>query len=213
MATSNLYYKTAPLDRKVSDKSPLMVLLHGRGSDENDLLELAPYFPPRIVMASVRAPYRYKFGGYTWFDLDEKFNPDPDQILRTCDELDRSVDEIAYKYSADPGKIFLFGFSMGAMISLSMSLLKPERFKGIIAHSGILIEHERLKYRWENISGISYFIAHGKNDPIVPVGFGREACARLEKSKASVIYREYPIQHTISDESLGDILQWLDQNL
>jgi phospholipase/carboxylesterase len=188
-------------------------MLHGRGSDENDLIELAPYLPPQLLVISVRAPHRYKYGGYTWFDLDETFNINVDQLLGSCDALGQCLDDIKQNYPADTGRLFLFGFSMGAIISLAMSLSNPGRFKGVIAHSGMLPQDERLSYRLNELGKLSFFIAHGMYDPLVPVELSRQAHQRLAQSNANVVYREYPIQHTISDESLGDITAWLQDQI
>jgi phospholipase/carboxylesterase len=209
MDLSPLVYKTAPLSTQNNILHPALILLHGRGSDENDLLGLAPMFDPRMVIISVRAPYDFTHGGYTWFDLDDEGNMDFDQILSSRDALVRCLDEIQKKYPIDPEHVFLYGFSMGAMMSLLLSLSHPKRFKGVVAHSGMLIEEDSLKYRMDDLKRVSFFIAHGTYDSVVPVDFGRQAHQLLMRSGAAVLYREYPIQHAISDESLTDTAEWL----
>jgi len=99
------------------------------------------------------------------------------------------------------------------MMSLVLALSNPERFKGIVAHSGFLPQHGRLSYRWNDARACSFFIAHGKQDPIVPIELGRQAQQLLVQAHANVLYREYPIQHTISDESMSDIASWLLQQI
>jgi phospholipase/carboxylesterase len=213
METSPLYYKVAPLSTQESGPHPTLVLLHGRGTDENDLLELVSQLPPRLLVVSVRAPHRYQYGGYKWFDLDDIGDINIDQLLSSCNAFIRCLDDIRQKYPVDPNRLFLFGFSMGAIMSLAISLSDPSHFKGIAAHSGMLPHHERLPYRWNELGNTSFFIAHGQYDPIVPVGLGRQAHQQLMQSNASVIYREYPIQHTISEESLCDIAAWLQKQI
>ena len=209
MEPSSLYYKTAPLSTDDPAPHPLMVFLHGRGSNEDDLLELVHYLPPQLLAVSVRAPYHYRYGGYTWFDLDETFGINIEQLLDNCEAIGRCLEDVQKKYPIDPRCIFLFGFSMGAMMSLVISLLKPGLFKGIIAHSGMLPQNEMLHYLRKEAGGLFFFIAHGTHDPIVPVELGREANLRLSEFCPNVTYREYPIQHTICDESLHDIALWL----
>jgi phospholipase/carboxylesterase len=123
------------------------------------------------------------------------------------------LDDVQQKFSVDSKRIFLFGFSMGAMMSLAVSLSNPDRFKGVVAHSGLLPQDNKLKYRWNDLEGISFFIEHGTQDPIVPVELGRQAHQRLTDAKADVVYREYPIQHSISEESLNDATAWLRQKI
>jgi phospholipase/carboxylesterase len=213
MEASSLFYKVAPLHYNKNGPHPTLVLLHGRGTDENDLLSLASSFDPRLLVVSIRAPYRFPYGGYTWFDLDEQSGINKDQLITGRDALIHCLDEIQQKYPVDLKRIFLFGFSMGAMMSLTVSLTNPHRFKGVIAHSGLLPKEDKMKYQWDNLNGISFFIAHGTNDPIVPVELSRQAHQRFMDAKADVLYREYPIPHTISEESLSDAAVWLQQKI
>jgi phospholipase/carboxylesterase len=209
MDPSLLAYTVAPLSNKEAGPYPTLILLHGRGTDENDLIGLTPSFDPRLLVVSVRAPFEFSFGGYTWFDLDEAGSINVDQLFHSRDALIGCMDDVQEKYPVDPKRIFLFGFSMGAMMSLILSLSNPNRFKGIIAHSGLLVQHEKLPYRWDDLSNLSFFVEHGTYDPVVPVEFGRQAYQHLVQAKADVVYREYPIQHAISDESLNDAAEWL----
>ena len=209
MKSSPLLYKTAPLSTGESRLHPTLVLLHGRGTDENDLLGLTPYFESRFLIVSVRAPYRFPYGGFTWFNLDESGTIDIDQLLESRNAFLYFLDEIKQKYPVDLSCLCLFGFSMGAMISMMVSLSNPDRFKGVVAHSGMLPQHERLLYRWDDLSAISFFIAHGEYDPVVPVILGRQANQQLIQAGANVLYREYPIQHNIGEESISDAAAWL----
>jgi len=214
MESSNLFYKTTPLSSHESGPHPTLVLLHGRGTDENDLLGLTSAFDPRLLIVSIRAPFRFPYGGYTWFDLDEQGVVNNHQLLEGCDAVIRCVDDIQQHHPVDPQRTFLFGFSMGAMMSLSLALSHPHCFKGVVAHSGGLLPQEGiLQYQWNDLKSISFFIAHGIQDLIVPVERGRTAHQMLMDAKADVVYHEYPIQHTISEESLNDAAVWLQQKL
>jgi phospholipase/carboxylesterase len=213
MEASSLFYKVAPLGSNQAGPHPTLILLHGRGTDENDLLDLTSSFDPRLLVVSIRAPYRFPYGGYTWFDLNEQSRVNFDQLIEGRDALIRCLDDVQQKHSVDLKRIFLFGFSMGAMMSLTVSLSHPDRFKGVIAHSGMLLKNDKLKYRWNELDEISFFIAHGTHDPIVPVESSRQAYQKLMDANADVIYREYPIQHTISEESLSDAAIWLQQKI
>jgi phospholipase/carboxylesterase len=213
MEAQPLFYKVAPLSSNEPGPHPALILLHGRGADENDLLDLTSSFDPRLLIVSIRAPYRFPYGGYTWFDLDEQNGINKDQLARGCEALIRCLDELQQNYSLDAQRIFLFGFSMGAMMSLTLSLIHPHRFRGIIAHSGMLPGESTAKYRWDELKGTSFFIAHGTNDPIISVEWGRKTHERLAQVNANVEYHEYPIPHNISEESLRDAIGWLHQKL
>jgi phospholipase/carboxylesterase len=213
MESSSLFSKIAPLSTTETGPHPALVLLHGRGTDENDLLGLTSFFDPRLLIASVRAPYPFLYGGYTWFDLDENGIVNIDQLLKSRDLFLHWLDDFQKAYPIDTNRLFLLGFSMGAMMSLAVSLSNPKRFKGVIAHSGLLPHHTLLSYHWDDLGALSFYIAHGEQDPIVPVAMGRQAHQRLVQAHANVLYREYPIQHTISDASLSDISAWLQHQI
>jgi phospholipase/carboxylesterase len=213
MDSSSLIFKVAPVSTNDSGPHPTLVFLHGRGTDENDLLGLTSHLDPHFLVASVRAPYKFAYGGYTWFDMDDSGEPDIDQLLQSCDSFLHWLNEFQREYPVDSTKLFLFGFSMGAMISMSLSLLNPERFKGIVAHSGVLPHHDRLIYQWEGLHSLSFYVAHGKFDSIIPVQLGRQLHQRLMQAHANVVYQEYPIQHTISEESLNDAARWLQSQI
>jgi phospholipase/carboxylesterase len=204
-----LVYKAAPKPSTQTALHPALVLLHGRGTDENDLLGLSPYFDPRFQIISVRAPMRFPYGGYTWFDLNDLGNVDAGQLTQSYQQVLQVIDELPTKYAIDPANIFLFGFSMGAMMSLVLSLANPKKFHGAVVHSGLLPENVGIDYKWNELNNTSFFIAHGTEDPVVPVGFGKRSNELLSKTQASLVYREYPIGHTISEDSLRDTSEWL----
>ena len=211
MEQSSLFYNVAPLNSSEAPPHPALILLHGRGTDENDLLSLSSSFDPRLLVVGVRAPYQFPFGGYTWFDLDEHNGINKEQLVNGCTALMHSLEEIQQHYPVDRKRIFLLGFSMGAMISLTAALSHPDRFRGIIAHSGLLPEQDKLNYRWDELGRSSFLILHGTDDPVIPVTYGRQAYQQLKDAQADVTYHEYQIPHTISEESLQDASEWLQE--
>jgi phospholipase/carboxylesterase len=213
MELEPLHYQIAQLPPDKSSLHPVVVLLHGRGTDENDLGSLVPSFDSRFLIVSIRAPYKFQHGGYTWFDLDDSGNINIDQLIKSRDSILACLNMVKQNYPVDHSKIFLFGFSMGAMMSMVTSLSHPKSIKGVAAHSGLLPQHNQLNYKWTELSALSFFIAHGEYDPIVPVELGREAYKKLSEMNAKVVYREYPISHTISEESLTDTAEWLQKQI
>ncbi|HVN48498.1 MAG TPA: alpha/beta fold hydrolase [Bacteroidota bacterium] len=209
----SLFYKAAPKPSTQTELHPALILLHGRGTDENDLLGLASYFDPRFQIISVRAPMQFPYGGYTWFDLNDLGNIDAGQLQQSYRQVLEVIDELPKKYSIDPSNIFLYGFSMGAMMSLVLALAHPEKIRGAVVHSGLLPENAGIDYRWQELQKTSFFIAHGTYDPVVPVELGSRANELLAKTQARLHYKEYPIGHTISEESLNDTAEWLRAQL
>jgi phospholipase/carboxylesterase len=192
---------------------PLLLLLHGVGSNEEDLFALAPYLDGRFLVVSARAPVALDYGGYGWFRID--FTPrgmtaDIGQAKRSLEMLPGFIDGLVEAYGADAGRVYLAGFSQGAMMGLALLLTRPEKVAGVVAMSGRLPaqvlgrEPDR-----EALTGKPVLITHGLYDPMLPVEQGRAARDYLAALPVSLDYREYPMGHEVSMESLRDVAAWL----
>lgn len=210
---TSLYHQISPIDGSTKDLRPALILLHGRGSNEEDLFGLVPDLDPRFLFVAARAPFYFPYGGFTWYDLQEIGIPDATQFGESYERLTQFLDDIQQHYPIDPRQTFLLGFSMGTVMSYSLALTKPERIKGVIAHSGYVPENTSLQFQWEELRNTSFFVAHGTNDPVIPIQFGRRAKELLSRTEAPLDYREYPIQHQISEASLHDLTSWLSKHL
>ena len=210
---SSLYHQIAPFDDSTENLLPTVILLHGRGSNEEDLFGLVPYLDPRFLFVAARAPFYFPYGGFTWYDLQEIGTPDAKQFNESYERLTQFLDDVQKHYPVDPQQTFLLGFSMGTVMSYSLALTKPERIKGVVAHSGYVPENTTLQFKWNELRLTSFFVAHGINDPVIPIQFGRRAQELLLRTEAPLVYCEYPIQHQISEESLRDLSSWLSKHL
>jgi phospholipase/carboxylesterase len=192
---------------------PLLLLLHGVGSDEEDLFALAPYLDERFLVVSARAPVALDYGGYGWFRID--FTPrgmvaDLEQAKRSLNILPGFLDGLVEAYGADPRRVYLAGFSQGAMMSLALLLVRPERLAGVVAMSGRLPVQvlEREPDRGA-LTGKPVLVTHGLYDTVLPVEQGRAARDYLKALPVELTYREYPMAHEVSAESLRDVTGWL----
>lgn len=191
---------------------PGVILLHGRGADEEDLAGLTGYLDPRLTVVSPRAPFRFEFGGgYTWYDMDDIGAPAPDMFQNSYERLTRFIHHSITSYRIDPQQLFLLGFSMGTMMAYAVALTMPRLFRGVVGNSGFIPRVEGAPLQWNELSGTSFFIAHGTFDPVIPVALGRKTRDLFKESNAEWIYREYPIGHEISQESLQDQSSWITQ--
>jgi phospholipase/carboxylesterase len=196
---------------------PLLLLLHGVGSNEEDLFSLAPYLDGRFLVVSARAPVALDYGGYGWFRID--FTPrgmeaDMGQAKRSLELLPGFIDGLVETYGADARRVYLMGFSQGAMMGLGLLLTRPEKLAGVVAMSGRLPRQvlEREPDR-EHLKGKPVMVTHGLYDPVLPVENGRAARDLLGGLPVELTYREYPMQHEVSMESLRDIAAWLTKTL
>jgi len=213
--STTLVHKVRPPATSGTTKSPALILLHGRGTNEDDLLGLADFLDPRFFIVSARAPYRFEegLGGYTWFGLQEIGKPDPQQFGEAYRQLAQFIEDVKTGYPVDPDRVFLLGFSMGSIMSFAVALTQPNAVRGIVAHSGYIPENVSLQFAWDQLTSLSVFVAHGLHDPIIPIQKARRAQELLSKTGADLTYKEYPIPHTISEASLADLSQWLQIKL
>jgi phospholipase/carboxylesterase len=198
-------------------KPPLILLLHGVGSNEQDLFGLADYLDDRFLVVSLRAPQVIGPGAYGWYHID--FTPqgliyDPADAERGRMAAAQAIDEVVNAYDADSDRVYLMGFSQGAVMSLSNALLLPEKIAGAVIMSGGLLPEIREKVAPENrLAGLPVFVAHGKYDPVLPVQAGRKIRDFLQTKPVDLTYREYPMAHQVSAESIADVAAWLSVRL
>ncbi len=211
---TSLVHKILSPRMRSAGKPPALIMLHGRGADEHDLFELSKYLDERLFIISVRAPFQFAFsGGYTWYDIIDIGKPEPKMFRESYDKVMRFIEDVKKGYPIDPEKIFLFGFSMGAIMSFVVTLAHSDMVKGVIANSGLIPENIDLKFEWDKIKGKPFFVAHGKYDSVIPIAFAKRAKELLEKARADVTYREYEMDHQIDEESLNDIMKWLSKHI
>jgi phospholipase/carboxylesterase len=206
----NLTHMLRPaLERPSDDRHvPGLLLLHGRGADEADLMGLEGALDPRLTIVSARAPFRLG-SGFAWYGMSEVGKPDVETMQASMRELDTFVDGLPEAYGIDPARLYLMGFSQGAVMSAAMALLKPDAVRGALLHSGYVPANSDVGFTPDAARGKPFYLAHGKYDDVIPVTFGRDSQEYLLAAGADVTYHEYPIGHTISEESLYDLSEWL----
>ncbi|MBI1804384.1 MAG: hypothetical protein HY033_04735 [Ignavibacteriae bacterium] len=211
---TTLVHKALAPQRKSGGKSPTLILLHGRGANEDDLLGLAQYLDERLLIVSARAPFPFQFGGgFTWYEIEEVGKPESKMFAESYRKLQQFFHDVKNGYPVEPTKVFFGGFSMGAIMSYALALTKPADVAGVIANSGYVPEENGLEFQWNLIKGKPFFVAHGKYDPVIPVQFGQRAKELLQNAHADLTYREYEMGHQIGEESLNDMMQWLTKHV
>jgi phospholipase/carboxylesterase len=212
-----LFHLTRPPLQKDSALPPLLLLLHGVGSNEEDLFELNKFLDPRCFIVSARAPIMLMPGAYAWYHI--QFSPDDMRIdFREAEHsrsiLQRFIIELIESYQLDPDRVYLMGFSQGAIMSLSLALTQPEKLAGVVAMSGRLLpELNPLIATPDRLQGFPVFMAHGTADAVIPIEDGRAAHKQLAQLPLDLTYREYRMGHQVSIESLTDIATWLTTQL
>jgi phospholipase/carboxylesterase len=189
-----------------------LVLLHGRGTDEFDLVPLLDALDPehRLIGLTPRAPLSLPPGGAHWYIVRRVGYPDPETFFASYRELSGWLDALPGELGVPWERIVLGGFSMGAVMSYATGL-GPGRPTpaGIMALSGFIPRVEGFGLELERAAGLSVAIAHGTADPVISVEFGRDAHRRLEGAGADVGYWEAPVPHTIDPAIVPELRRWL----
>jgi len=210
-----LVYKIRRAASPGAGPNPALVLLHGRGSDEDALPELAARVDPRFLVVGVRAPRPCgrPGGGYTWYDIPGAFTPHPRHLEEGSDRLRECILGLARQYPVDRRRVYAAGFSMGGVLCYALALAAPRLLGGVAVHSGYIPGGLRPGFVRDRLQGLPVFVAHGTGDPVVPVGLARSARAILAGAGAEITYREYPAPHRITRASLDALTAWLREAL
>lgn len=198
-------------------KPPLLLLLHGVGSNEADLFALANDLDPRWLVVSPRSPMALPNGGYGWYPVNFTADGpviDPGLFKRGQGQLIDFITEAKTAY--DVGRVYLMGFSQGAIMSVNTLLTQPELIDGVVAMSG-RIYPDIMRDTWvtdaERLRDFPVMAVHGTLDTVLPVALGRELRDHLQSLPVNLTYREYEMAHTISMASLADVQAWLKNQL
>jgi phospholipase/carboxylesterase len=182
-----------------------LVLSHGRGADELDLLPLLDLLDPeqRLVGLLPRGPLSLPPGGAHWYIVREIGYPDEATFTETFTEASSWLDAALEEAGVPIERTVLGGFSQGGVMSYSLGLAAARsRPAGIIAMSGFIPHVEGFELDLEGAAGLPVSISHGTYDPIIPADFGHDARDRLREAGADVHYREDPVAHQIAPGAL-----------
>ncbi|MBN9283678.1 MULTISPECIES: alpha/beta fold hydrolase [Flavobacterium] len=199
-----------------SDKNPLLLLLHGYGSNEEDLFSFASELPEEYFVVSARAPHPMPPYGNAWysihFDADANKFSDDEEAVESRELIVTFIDELLENYPIDKDKITLIGFSQGAILSYAAALSNPEKIQRVVALSGYVNpDIIAPDFQTKAISRLKFFISHGTVDQVIPVDWARKAPEFLKALGLDVVYKEYPVGHGVAPQNFYDFKTWLQQ--
>jgi|SRR5690625_3274624 len=197
-----------------TSKPPAIVMLHGFGSDENDLFSFSSELPDYYAVISLRAPIRLQPYGNAWYNIyfnqpQGKFSDDK-QAVASRDLISKCLDQIIEKYQVDEKNITLLGFSQGTILSFAVALSYPQKVKNVIGLSGYI--HEDIlkeNFRSSNFDHLNIYTSHGSVDEVIPVEWARKSKPFLEDLGISCTYSEFPVGHGVAPENFSDFKNWL----
>jgi phospholipase/carboxylesterase len=195
----------------------LLVLHHGRGTSERDLIGLADLLDPqqRLRVVTPRAPLTLPGSpGYHWYVVPRVGYPDRETFEAARAALAELHDELWEATGVGPERTVLAGFSMGAVMSYAMGLgADRPPVAGILAFSGFVPTVEGWEPSLDDRTGTRAFVSHGRNDPIIGIEFAERARALLEAGGLDVTYRESELGHQIDPAHLREASAWLEETL
>ncbi|MFV0530078.1 MAG: alpha/beta hydrolase [Flavobacteriales bacterium] len=194
--------------------APLLVLIHGYGSNEADLFGFAEDLPPKYHIVSLQGIRSVSFGGFCWYDIDfvnmEKHS-NFEQALEARDQIKNFIEQFTKEQNLSKKGITLCGFSQGCILSYSLALHNPDLIQNVVALSGYPESHILPKESKKDVSHLNFFISHGSEDAVIPVEWARNIKSIMHHLKINYIYREYPAGHGINPENYKDMMQWIYQ--
>ncbi|MDI1317836.1 alpha/beta fold hydrolase [Flavobacterium sp.] len=196
------------------DKNPLLLLLHGYGSNEEDLFSFATELPEEYYVISARAPYDMTYGSYAWyainFDADENKFSDIGQAQQSRDLIANFIDELVATYAIDSNNVTLIGFSQGSILGYAVALSYPQKVQRLVAMSGYLNTEIAVDdFAANDLTMLKIFASHGTVDQVIPVDWARKSIPVLKELGISVVYKEYPVGHGVAPQNFFDFKNWL----
>ncbi|HLT65033.1 MAG TPA: alpha/beta fold hydrolase [Flavobacterium sp.] len=199
---------------EIQEKNPLIILIHGYGSNEEDLFSFAPELPKNAFIVSVQAPYQVPPYGFAWyaisFDADMNKFSDDAQAIKSRDLLVEFIDELCAKYPIDQKDVNLIGFSQGAILSYALAVTYPEKVNKVVALSGYFnADIMQPKADLSVYDHLKIFGSHGTVDQVIPVEWARKSADLLKPYAISFQYKEYPVGHGVAPQNFYDLKAFL----
>jgi phospholipase/carboxylesterase len=202
----------------LNDKAPLLIMLHGYGSDENDLFSFASELPKELFIISLKAPFPMHPFGNAWyainFDAEKGKWSDNEQAKQSRDLIAEFIDEATSTYPIDKENVTLLGFSQGSILSYAVALTYPEKVKNIIALSGYInkdILPENLNK--EAYKKLDFYCSHGSVDQVIPVDWARQTQPFLTSLNIKHQYSEFPVGHGVAPQNFYEFKDWISKRI
>ncbi|MBF6029139.1 phospholipase [Pseudomonas sp. P115] len=197
---------------------PLVIFLHGFGSNEQDLFGIKDALPPTWTYLSVRAPMPVGSSGYRWFTKtsgEDEYNGETPDLQRSARLIEDFVTQATTKYHTQSDRVFLVGFSQGAIMSYELGLRKPALVRGIAALSGSVLPVLKAELKADaSLEKLAIFIGHGTLDQALPYVSATRAKELLEGLGLKPEFHGYVgMPHTISEAEVQDLKAWLENSL
>ena len=202
----------------LKENAPLLIMLHGYGSDENDLFSFANELPEELFIISFKAPYSLEPHGYAWyainFDADQNKWNDNEQAKLSMETLVDCIDIACKIYPVNKNNISILGFSQGTILGMATALNHPKKIKNIIGLSGY-INHDILPENLKELdySNLSFYCSHGTVDQVIPIDWARQTPVFLKSLNIEHTYSEFPVGHGVAPKNFYELRNWISTKI
>lgn len=193
-------------------------MLHGYGSDANDLFSFASELPDELFIISAQAPYPLPPYGNAWYAINfdsvhGKFSDDV-QAVESREKIAAFIDEVITYYPVDSDNLTLLGFSQGTILSYAVALSYPQKVKNVIALSGYInLDIIDKDFRKNDFSNLSVYASHGTVDQVIPISWARRSPEILKQLGIEHKYSEFPVGHGVAPQNLMEIKSWIKNRI
>lgn len=196
--------------------APTVVLLHGLGADERDLVGLGQTLDPRFALVSFRAPIALEPRGYSWFPVTfTAQGPVHDEAAAEAarGRLVEELEKLRKNPAVDASQVYLVGFSQGAILSLSVALTEPRLIAGAVILSGRTLPEVAARVRAPLSPPPPILVLHGRRDALL--AFENEAATVQVLTRAGFApeVHAYDAGHEITQAMQRDLSAWLTARL
>ncbi|MEC5394968.1 alpha/beta hydrolase [Bergeyella sp. RCAD1439] len=201
---------------RVASSTSVLFMLHGYGSNEEDLFSFVPTLPEDWLVVSFRAPRASSFGGYAWYDIDftdpEKFIDVP-QAKEAFNAVLSSVLDVRERYGITEGKSHLCGFSQGGILSYALALKNPTLFSKVACLSCYPEEKllENIVRDKKKLETLRFFVSHGTDDAVIPLEWARKGAELLYDLSCYFTFREYMSGHGVNQKNYMDLMNFFSK--
>lgn len=193
-------------------KKPAIFLLHGLGSNEQDLIQLVNDLKNQYHIFSLRGPITHS-PGYAFYTFEEEGKPDRtifDQVVQVTRLF---IEEAIEEFHLDADKIYVVGFNQGAVLAQTLTVVMGNAIRGTAALSGFIPEFVALEYNKKQMDQTKIFISHGEYDYVYPIQWGKGSAAFFTDFGANVTFKTYPDGHGVTPDNLQDLVNFIAQDL
>jgi phospholipase/carboxylesterase len=207
-----IYELRQPKNRIADKKYPALFIMHGIGSNEQNMLSLVDGLEESFYIFSIRG-HLTQGPGFSFFTIEGYGKPHREVFDDGINRLTNFIDLACEKYPLDSSRIYLLGFSQGAILSMTLSLTMGNKIKGVVALSGYIPGFVKEEYTINPGRDLSVFISHGEFDQVLPFEWGKENARYFTELGVPVTFKTYPEGHTVSLDNYQDFRAWILNDL